>query len=79
MKTIIITGGARSGKSYFAQQLAMELGQLVLFVATAEAGDEEMRRRIEEHRKARPTTWDTLELTTDLGNQILQKMLIPLL
>ena len=74
MKTIIITGGARSGKSYFAQQLAMELGQPVLFVATAEAGDEEMRQRIQEHRKARPSAWCTLEVTTHVGSRIKQKI-----
>ena len=53
-KTILITGGARSGKSDFAQQLALKLQNPVIFVATAEAGDEEMRVRIEQHKKARP-------------------------
>lgn len=46
----------------------------MLFVATAEAGDEEMRRRIEEHRRAMPSDWSTLEVTTHVGSQISQKL-----
>ena len=46
----------------------------MLFVATAEAGDEEMRQRIEEHKKARPATWSTLEVTTHVGSQISQEI-----
>lgn len=71
-KSIFIIGGARSGKSHYAQELALESPQPVLFVATAEAGDEEMRQRIENHRKSRPTTWDTLEVTTHIGDKISQ-------
>jgi len=67
---ILIIGGARSGKSRFAQELALRSGKPVLFVATATAGDEEMRQRIEEHRRTRPATWSTLEATTHVGNQI---------
>ena len=74
MKNILITGGARSGKSRFAQELALRSGKPVLFVATATAGDEEMRERIEEHRRTRPATWSTLEATTHLGSQISQKI-----
>ncbi len=74
MKTILITGGARSGKSRFAQELALRSGKSVLFVATAVAGDEEMRQRIEEHRRARPAIWRTLEVTTHLGSQISQEI-----
>ena len=74
MKNILITGGARSGKSRFAQELAARSNEAVLFVATAVAGDEEMRQRIEEHRRSRPATWSTLEVTTDIGSQIKQKI-----
>lgn len=70
MTLILITGGARSGKSYFAQQLALKSGKSVLFVATATAGDEEMWQRIEEHRKARPATWSTLEASMHVGEKI---------
>jgi len=72
MDSILITGGARSGKSSLAQQLALESGGPVLFVATAEAGDEEMHRRIEQHRKQRPASWRTLEATTHIGSQVLK-------
>ncbi len=42
-------------------------------MATAEAGDEEMRRRIEKHKESRPPSWATLEITTDIGKEILNK------
>ncbi|MCL0052954.1 bifunctional adenosylcobinamide kinase/adenosylcobinamide-phosphate guanylyltransferase [Dehalococcoidales bacterium] len=74
LATILIIGGARSGKSRFAQELALKLGGPVLFVATAVAGDEEMQRRIEEHQKARPATWSTIEVTTNLASQIFHQI-----
>ena len=74
LKSVLITGGARSGKSRFAQELALKSGEPVLFVATATAGDEEMRRRIEEHQRARPATWVTLEVTTRIARRIEQKV-----
>ena len=58
----LILGGARSGKSDFAQALAQKRGgDAVVFVATAEARDEEMRARIAAHRAHRPTVWQTIE------------------
>jgi adenosylcobinamide kinase/adenosylcobinamide-phosphate guanylyltransferase len=57
----LVTGGARSGKSAYAQQLAASAGSRVLFVATAEPKDEDMRQRIERHRASRPADWQTLE------------------
>jgi len=50
------------------------LGEPVLFVATALASDDEMRQRIEEHQRARPSAWRTLEVTTHLGSQISQQI-----
>lgn len=73
MTNILITGGARSGKSDFAHELALRPGEPVLFVATATAGDEEMAQRIEQHQRARPAAWSTLEATTHIGSQILEK------
>jgi adenosylcobinamide kinase/adenosylcobinamide-phosphate guanylyltransferase len=61
MKSILITGGARSGKSHLAQKLAVAAGGKVLFIATAEAKDEAMRLRIEVHQQSRPQGWKTLE------------------
>lgn len=70
MKSTLLTGGARSGKSQLAQELASKAGGQVLFVATAEAGDDEMARRIMLHRKLRPKDWRTLEATTHIGSEI---------
>ncbi len=64
---ILILGGARSGKSRFALDVAADLGEKVLFVATAEAHDEEMRLKIEEHKKNRPSAWRTLEVPVHVG------------
>lgn len=56
-----IIGGARSGKSELALRLAAASGRPVTYLATAEAGDDEMARRIAAHRAERPTAWRTLE------------------
>lgn len=69
-KIILITGGARSGKSAYAQQLASATGKHILFLATAEALDEEMRHRIEAHRKSRPASWDTLEASNNVASAL---------
>ncbi len=72
-KLILILGGARSGKSSFAEQRAREVGgDSVLYVATAEAKDEEMRQRAIKHRQSRPAAWQTLEAAHDIGNAIRQ-------
>jgi adenosyl cobinamide kinase/adenosyl cobinamide phosphate guanylyltransferase len=61
-RLIFITGGARAGKSAFAQEWATALGTSgVSFIATAEALDAEMRSRILRHRQERPAHWETLE------------------
>jgi len=73
-KNYLITGGARSGKSNFAQDMALQKGGKVFFVATAEAGDEEMQQRITEHKKNRPAEWATLETTGNVGNKIKQNI-----
>jgi len=69
-KFILILGGARSGKSSFAQSLTKRLGKKVLFVATGESLDEEMASRIEEHKKMRPKNWRTLEIATKVGKKL---------
>lgn len=58
----LILGGARSGKSAYAERLAAERGPAVLYVATSEAGDEEMAARIAMHRSGRPVHWQALEV-----------------
>lgn len=61
-KITLILGGARSGKSSYAQTLAEETGKSVTFIATAQALDEEMSARIQKHRAERPAAWETIEL-----------------
>ena len=68
---IFILGGARSGKSSYAQQLAHDMGgSQVLFVATAEAGDADMAQRIARHRQSRPAVWRTLEVPRHVGQAL---------
>jgi adenosylcobinamide kinase/adenosylcobinamide-phosphate guanylyltransferase len=65
MPLTLIIGGARSGKSALAQRLAESSGRPVLFVATMEPGDDEMRARIAAHRAERPQHWRTVEEPRD--------------
>lgn len=62
---ILVTGGTRSGKSSLAERLAADMGGRILYVATAEPGDDEMRLRIERHQAARPAEWGTLTAPRD--------------
>ena len=64
---ILILGGARSGKSDYAEKLAGQLGRRVLYIATAEAKDDEMIARVAAHRQARPAEWQTLEAPRQVG------------
>ena len=70
MSCTLILGGARSGKSTLAQEMARKATGDVLFVATAEAGDEDMRARIEAHQRSRPAHWKTLEAPLALGPRL---------
>ena len=66
---VLVLGGARSGKSTAAERMARDGGR-VLFIATAEALDEAMRRRIASHRRYRPDQWDTLEEPIHVGDAV---------
>lgn len=61
MKLVLFTGGARSGKSARAEQYASRLDGLVLYLATAEVHDDEMRVRVAAHQLRRPAGWTTRE------------------
>jgi adenosylcobinamide kinase/adenosylcobinamide-phosphate guanylyltransferase len=71
-RLILILGGARSGKSAFADRLAASSRRSVAFIATATAGDDEMRERIARHRASRPKGWYTLEEPLDLARAVRQ-------
>ncbi len=58
---ILVTGGARSGKSTFAENLAEQSGKNVTYLATARVDDQEMRERVDRHRVRRPKTFCTVE------------------
>jgi adenosylcobinamide kinase / adenosylcobinamide-phosphate guanylyltransferase len=63
---VVLLGGARSGKSARAVELAARRAGPATFVATGEPGDEEMAARIAAHRASRPTDWATVEEPLDL-------------
>lgn len=66
MTALFVIGGARSGKSRYAQARAEAAGESPVFVATAEAFDDEMRARIAQHRADRDARWRTVEAPRDL-------------
>ena len=64
-KIVLVTGGARSGKSRFAEQYAAHHGKRVAYIATAEIYDSEMAFRVKLHRERRPAEWPTYEAPYD--------------
>ncbi|MEN6314662.1 MAG: bifunctional adenosylcobinamide kinase/adenosylcobinamide-phosphate guanylyltransferase [Clostridiaceae bacterium] len=66
-RLILVTGGARSGKSSFAEETVRGFGGSILYIATAIAFDDEMKERIRRHRLQRPADWETLEAFRDFG------------
>lgn len=65
MSLVVVTGGARSGKSGAAERLAVLRGTPVVVAVAGSAGDEEMARRIATHRADRPRAFTTLEIESD--------------
>lgn len=72
-KIIFVLGGARSGKSSYAAKLADRLNKKVVFIATCQRLDKEMKRRIEIHRRNRPSYWQTFEEPSDVVS-LLEKL-----
>lgn len=60
-KIVLVTGGARSGKSVFAENYISKVGKKIAYIATAQILDEEMEHRIQLHRSRRPANWQTYE------------------
>jgi adenosylcobinamide kinase/adenosylcobinamide-phosphate guanylyltransferase len=71
-QVVLVLGGARSGKSAFAEQLVLHSKRPIAFIATATASDEDMTDRITRHRTARPPEWHTIEEPLDLAHAVQQ-------
>lgn len=69
-RLVLVLGGARSGKSAFAERLLMQLSDNRVYLATAQARDEEMSARIKAHQWSRGDGWDTLEVPLDLSGAL---------
>ena len=69
-KVILVTGGARSGKSQYAERRSGTMGGRRLYIATAEAKDQEMSERIAEHRRQRGKEWTTIEEPLELAEAL---------
>lgn len=70
MTLTLVLGGIRSGKSQFAAELAHRAGGRVAVVATGSASDEEMRERIEVHRRSRASDWTVYEEAVEIGGVV---------
>jgi len=70
MTLVVYVGGARSGKSILAVERAQAEGAPVTFIATGEAGDEEMAERIARHKAERPASWTTIEEPVDVAGAL---------
>lgn len=71
-KIILVTGGARSGKSNFAESLCKERNNKTLYIATSIPCDDEMKDRVKKHRDSRPSEWKTYEIYKDIYSIIME-------
>ena len=65
-KVILVTGGARSGKSGFAESLCKNQNNSTAYIATSVAFDDEMKERVRKHQASRPKEWKTYEIYKDI-------------
>ena len=75
-KIVLVTGGQRSGKSDYAQQLALQLSERPVYLATSRIWDEEFRRRIERHQRQRGPQWTNIEEEKFLSRHLLENRTI---
>ncbi|MCG9479233.1 MAG: bifunctional adenosylcobinamide kinase/adenosylcobinamide-phosphate guanylyltransferase [Actinomycetia bacterium] len=73
-KVYFLLGGARSGKSFYAEELASSISSQVAYLATARVTDKEMEKRIEAHKKRRPRGWKTIELGDSIEQKDLEQL-----
>lgn len=76
MSVTFVIGGARSGKSTYAEQKAKEYGYKVLYLATAVVTDQAMADRVRKHQEQRPKSWSTIEIYSNFMNLINHKEFI---
>ncbi|MDD6696859.1 MAG: bifunctional adenosylcobinamide kinase/adenosylcobinamide-phosphate guanylyltransferase, partial [Veillonellaceae bacterium] len=69
-RLVLVTGGARSGKSSFAERFVAAHGTKIAYIATAQIFDDEMRYRVKLHRERRPSDWQTYEAPFAAENAI---------
>ena len=70
--TILVTGGARSGKSVFAEKRTKQLGSSLIYIATSEVIDSEMKKRVEEHQARRGSEWQTFHAPINLKETLIE-------
>ena len=63
---VFVTGGARSGKSNFAESLCIDQNNRTAYIATSIAFDDEMKDRVKKHQESRPSNWNTYEIYKDI-------------
>lgn len=70
MSVTFVIGGARSGKSTFAEEKAKEYGKNVLYIATAVVTDQAMEDRVKKHKEQRPKSWSTIEMYSSFNDLV---------
>ena len=73
-KTILVLGGARSGKSAYAEELALQHSLQPTYLATGRAWDDEMRQRIDKHKSRRENNWQSIEEPLAVSNLLDEKL-----
>ena len=77
MSIHLILGGARSGKSAYAEKLALESGLPVTYIATAQIYDDEFKARVQHHKDRRPKDWQLIEAPHYLAESLINIGLQP--